>query len=139
FPPGGPTDIVARLLAEALQARWKQPVVVDYRPGGGTIVGTQHVAAAPPDGYTLGMAISALMVNPSLQPRLPYDTKKDLAGVSQLALAHYGLFAHPSAPFDTVPEFIAYARKHPGELNFATPGIGTGPHLAGELLERMAG
>lgn len=139
FSPGGPTDIVARLLAEKLQAMWKQPVVVEYKPGGGTIVGTQHIATAPPDGYTLGMAISAMMVNPSLQPSLPYDTKKDLTGVSQLALAHYGMFANPSAPFDSVPELIAYAKKNPGKLSFATPGIGTGTHLAGELLNHMAG
>ena len=139
FSPGGPTDIVARLLAETLQAAWKQPVVVEYKPGGGTIVGTQHIATSPADGYTLGMAISALMVNPSLQPSLPYDTKKDLTGVSQLALAHYGMFAHPSAPYDTVAELIAYAKKNPGQLSFATPGIGTGTHLAGELLNHMAG
>lgn len=139
FSPGGPTDIVARLLAEKLQAAWKQPVVMEYKPGGGTIVGTQYIATSPPDGYMLGMAITAYMVNPSLRPDLPYDTKKDLTGVSQLALAHFGLFAHPSAPFDTIPELIAYAKKNPGKLSFATPGIGTGTHLAGELLNHMAG
>lgn len=139
FSPGGPTDTVARLLAEKLQATWKQPVVMEYKPGGGTMVGTQFVATSPPDGHTLGMAITAYMVNPSLQPNLPYDTQKDLTGVSQLALAHFGLFAHPSAPFNTVPELIAYAKKNPGKLSFATPGIGTGTHLAGELLNHMAG
>lgn len=139
FSPGGPTDTVARLVAQKLEASWKQPVVMEYKPGGGTIVGTQYVANAAPDGYTLGMAITAYMVNPSLQPNLPYDTKKDLTGVSQLSLAHFGLFAHPSAPFNTVPELIAYAKKNPGKLSFATPGIGTGTHLAGELLNHMAG
>jgi tripartite-type tricarboxylate transporter receptor subunit TctC len=139
FAPGGPTDIVARLLAERMQALWKQPVVIDYKPGGGTMVGTQFVATAPPDGYTLGMAISAHMINPALQPKLPYDTTRDLAGVSQLALGHFGLFAHPSLPVSNVAELIAYAKKNPGKLSYATPGIGTGTHLAGEMLNAMAG
>ncbi len=77
FAPGGPTDTVARLLAEKLQAAWQQPVVVDYKPGAGTMLGTDFVAKAPPDGYTIGMAITAHMINPALQPRLPYDTLKD--------------------------------------------------------------
>src|SRR5258708_363712 len=94
FTAGGPTDTVARLLAAQLQALWKQPVVVDYRAGAGTVLGTSVVAKAPADGYTLGMAISALTINPSLQPNLPYDTKKDLVGVSLVAQAHFGLFAH---------------------------------------------
>jgi len=139
FAPGGPTDTIARMLAEKMQAAWQQPVVVDYKPGGGTITGTNTVAKAPADGYTLGMAISALMINPSMQPSLPYDTRKDLAAVSQVALTHFGLFAHPSLPVDTVPELIAYARKNPGKLSYATPGVGTGTHLAGELLAHMAG
>ncbi|MDX3904486.1 MAG: tripartite tricarboxylate transporter substrate binding protein [Pigmentiphaga sp.] len=139
FAPGGPTDTIARMLAEKMQAAWKQPVVVDYKPGGGTITGTSTVAKAPPDGYTLGMAISALMINPSLQPSLPYDTRKDLAAVSQVALTHFGLFAHPSLPVNSVPELIAYAKQNPGKLSYATPGVGTGTHLAGELLAHMAG
>ena len=92
FAPGGPTDTVARLLAERLQAQWKQTVVLDYKPGGGTMVGTQFVARAPGDGHTLGMAISALMINPALQPKLPYDTLKDLAPVALIGQAHFGLF-----------------------------------------------
>ena len=139
FAPGGPTDIVARLLAERLQALWHQTVVVDYKPGGGTIVGTEFVARAAPDGYTLGMAISALMINPGLHLTLPYDTTKDLAGVSQVALSHYGLFANPSFPPNTIAEVIAYAKKNPGKLDYASPGIGTGTHLAGEMLNHMAG
>lgn len=96
FTPGGPTDTVARLVAQHLQELWKQTVLVDYKPGAGTIVGTDFVARSAPDGYTLGMAISAHMINPSLQPSLPYDTSRDLVGVSQVALSHFGLFAHPS-------------------------------------------
>ncbi|MCA0244714.1 MAG: tripartite tricarboxylate transporter substrate binding protein [Proteobacteria bacterium] len=139
FAPGGPTDTVARLLAERMQSIWKQTVVIDYKPGAGTILGTQFVAQSPPDGYTLGMAISAHMINPALQPRLPYDTTRDLAGVSQLALGHFGLFAHPSLPVANITELIAYAKQHPGKLSYATPGVGTGTHLAGEMLNAMAG
>jgi len=139
FAPGGPTDTVARLVAERLHAIWDQPVVVDYRPGAGTVVGTDFVAHSPADGLTLGMAISAFMVNPSLQTRLPYDTKKDLVGVSQLCQAHYGLFAHASAPCSTVAELIAYAKQNPGKLSYASPGLGTGTHLAGAMLNQMAG
>ncbi|MGV3573160.1 MAG: Bug family tripartite tricarboxylate transporter substrate binding protein [Ramlibacter sp.] len=139
FTAGGPTDTVARLIATGLQAAWKQPVIVDYKPGAGTVLGTGIVAKSAPDGYTLGMAITGLTINPSLQPNLPYDTKKDLVGVSQVAQAHFGLFAHPSAPFNTMPELIAYAKKNPTALSFATPGAGTGTHLAGEMLAHMAG
>jgi tripartite-type tricarboxylate transporter receptor subunit TctC len=139
FTAGGPTDTVARMVATGLQALWKQPVLVDYRPGAGTVLGTSLVAKAPPDGYTLGMAITALTINPSVQPNLPYDTRKDIVGVSLVAQAHFGLFAHPSAPFNTVPELIAYGKKNPTALSYATPGAGTGTHLAGEMLGHMAG
>ena len=139
FTAGGPTDTMARLVAEKMQEKWKHPVIVDYKPGGGTILGTQFVARAPGDGYTLGMAISALMINPALQSSLPYDTRKDLTGVTQIALSHYGVFAHSSMPFDDAAGLVAYARANPGKLSFATPGVGTGTHLAGELLNRMAG
>lgn len=139
FAPGGPTDTVARMLAEKLQAQWQRPVIVDYKPGAGTVLGTDFVAKSAPDGYTLGMAITAHMINPSLQSKLPYDTLKDLAGVSQLSQAHFGLFAHPSLPVNNVPELIDYAKKNPGKLSYATPGIGTGTHLAGEMLNHMAG
>ncbi|GGX30928.1 hypothetical protein GCM10007242_42080 [Pigmentiphaga litoralis] len=139
FAPGGPTDIIARLMAEKMQAAWQQPVIVEYKPGGGTITGINIVAKSPPDGYTLGMAVSALMINPSLQPAIPYDTKKDIDAVSQVALTHFGLFAHPSLEINSIPELIAYAKKHPGKLSYATAGVGTGPHLAGEMLNDMAG
>jgi tripartite-type tricarboxylate transporter receptor subunit TctC len=85
------------------------------------------------------MAISALTINPSLQPSLPYDTEKDLAAVSQVAQTHFGLFANPSFEVDTVAQLIAYAKAHPGKLSYATPGVGTGPHLAGAMLNHMAG
>ncbi len=139
FPPGGPTDTVARIISTGLQTLWNQPVVVDYKPGAGTTLGTNLVAKSTADGHTLGMAITALTINPSLQPNLPYDTKKDLVGVSQVAQAHFGLFAHPSQPFNSMPELIAYAKKYPNALSYATPGTGTGTHLAGEMLANMAG
>lgn len=139
FAAGGPTDTVARLIAQQLQTTWKQPVVVDYKPGAGTTLGTNVVAKSPADGYTLGMAISALTINPSLVPNMPYDTLKDLVGVSQVAQAHFGLFAHPSLPVNTMPELIAYAKQNPDKLSYATPGAGTGTHLAGEMLSHMAG
>ena len=139
FPPGGPTDTVARIISAGLQTLWKQPVVIDYKPGAGTTLGTNIVAKSPADGYTLGMAITALTINPSLQANLPYDTKKDLVGVSQVAQAHFGLFAHPSQPFNNMQELIAYAKKNPNALSYATPGTGTGTHLAGEMLANMAG
>ena len=138
FAAGGPTDTVARLIAQQLQVSWKQPVVIDYRPGAGTTLGTNVVAKAPADGYTLGMAISAHTINPSLVPNMPYDTLKDLTGVSQVAQAHFGLFAHPSLPVNTMPELIAYAKLNPDKLSYATPGAGTGTHLAGEMLSHMA-
>lgn len=138
FAPGGPTDTVARLLAERLQVQWKQTVVLDYKPGGGTMVGTQAVARAPGDGHTLGMAISALMINPALQPKMPYDTLKDLAPVALIGQAHFGLFAHPSLEAKNMSELVAYAQRNPGKLSYATPGIGTGTHLAGELMQSLA-
>ena len=139
FAAGGPTDTIARLIALQLQTTWKQSVVVDYRPGGGTTLGTNIVAKSPPDGYTLGMAISAHTINPNLVPNLPYNTLRDIVGVSLVGQAHFGLFAASSLPVNTVPELIAYAKKFPEKLSYATPGAGTGPHLAGEMLNHMAG
>lgn len=139
FAPGGPTDTVARVMGEQLQRQWKQPVVIDYKPGAGTVVGTQMVVRAPADGYTLGMAISALMINPALRSDLPYDTVREVSAVSLVGQAHFGLFAHPSTPFSNVADLIAYARSRPDALSYATPGTGTGTHLAGEMLSHLAG
>jgi len=137
FSSGGPTDTLARLIADGLREKWGQPIVVDYKPGAGTLLGTQFVARAPRDGYTLGMATSALMINPALQSQMPFDTLRDISGVSQLAYTHYGIFAHPSVPFDDAAGLLEFARKNPGKLSYASPGVGTGTHLAGELLNRM--
>src|SRR5690606_2574487 len=102
-------------------------LVVDYKPGGGTIIGTQYVAGSEPDGYTLGMAISAHMINPSLQPSLPYDTKKDLVGVSQVALSHFGLFAHPSFPADTIAGLTSMHASIPARSAMPRPAPAPAP------------
>jgi len=139
FPPGGATDIIGRLLGQKLQELWGQPVVIEYKPGGGTVVGTDFIAKSPPDGYTMGIVITAHVINPSMRSDLPYNTTKDLAGVSMIAVSHIALVATPGLEANTVPELVALARKNPGKLTYATPGTGTAMHLAGELLKSLAG
>jgi tripartite-type tricarboxylate transporter receptor subunit TctC len=139
FPPGGPTDTVGRLLAQKLQDAWGQPVLLDYKPGAGTVIGADFVAKSPADGYTIGMVNSSLAVNPTLRKKLPYDTQKDLAGVTQLFNMQLAIVAKPDAPFNNVKELIAYAKKNPGRLNYGTPGAGSTTHLGAELLKREAG
>jgi tripartite-type tricarboxylate transporter receptor subunit TctC len=139
FPPGGPTDIVGRMVATKLQEAWGQPVIVENKPGAGTVIGTDAVAKSAPDGSTIGMVITAYFINPALRGSLPYDTLKDLANVTQLVAQHVVLVANARAPFDTLPELIAYAKKNPGKLGYASPGTGTSAHLAGELLKQEAG
>jgi len=139
FPPGGPTDIVGRLMAQKLGEVWNASVIVENRPGAGTSIGTDAVAKSAPDGQTIGMVITAYMINPSLQAKLPFDTLKDLANVTQLVTQHVVLVANPKEPFSTVAELVAYAKKNPGKLTYASPGSGTSAHLAGELLKNEAG
>ena len=139
FPPGGPTDIVGRLMAQKLGEVWNASVIVENKPGAGTAIGTDMVAKSAPDGQTIGMVITAYMINPSLQSKLPFDTLKDLANVTQLVTQHVVLVANPRVPFNTLPELIAYAKKNPGKLTYASPGSGTSAHLAGELLKNEAG
>ena len=139
FPPGGPTDTVGRILAKNLQDTWGQPVIIDYKPGAGTVIGADFVAKAAPDGQTIGMVNSSLAVNPTLRKHLPYDTLKDLSGVTQLFDMQLAIVARPDAPFNTVKELIAYAKAHPGKLNYGTPGAGSTTHLGAELLQREAG
>ncbi|QRR32322.1 tripartite tricarboxylate transporter substrate binding protein [Hydrogenophaga sp. YM1] len=139
FPPGGPTDTVGRLLGQKLQETWGQPVIIDYKPGAGTVIGADFVAKSVPDGQTIGMVNSSLAVNPTLRKKLPYDTQKDLAGVTQLFNMQLAIVAHPNAPFNNLRELIDYARKNPGKLNYGTPGAGSTTHLGAELLKREAG
>lgn len=137
FGAGGATDIVARLISVKLQELWGQNVVIDYKPGAGTVLGTDAVAKAAPDGYTLGMVITAHVINPSLRKSMPFDTLKDLSGVSLVAVSHIMLSAHPSLPASNMRELIALAKKE--KLSYATPGTGTSMHLAGELIKTLAG
>jgi tripartite-type tricarboxylate transporter receptor subunit TctC len=139
FPPGGATDIIGRLVAAKMQEVWGQPVVIENKPGAGTVVGTDYVAKSAPDGYTLGTVVTAYVINPSLRSDMPYDTLKDLAGVTQISVQHLVMAAHPSLPANSVAELIALAKKDPGKLSYATPGSGTAMHLSVELLKTTAG
>jgi len=139
FPPGGATDIVGRLVAGKMQEVWGQPVLVENRPGAGTVVGTDVVAKAAPDGYTLGMVVTAHVINPSLRHNLPYDTLHDLAAVTQVSVQQLVMAAHPSLPANNVAELIELAKRNPGKLSYATPGSGTAMHLAVELLKTSTG
>ena len=140
FAAGGPTDVVARILAERLSARWGgKPVIVENRPGAGTIVMTQAVAKAQPDGLTLGMATNSLLINPAIEMKLPYDTFRDLAGISMVATQPVALVATKDFPANTLAETVAYARKQTPPLNYTSPGPRGVGHLAGELLKQKAG
>src|SRR5256886_4760232 len=121
FPPGGATDIIGRLVSAKMQDVWGQPVVVENKPGAGTVVGTDYVAKSAPDGHTLGMVVTAYVINPSLRSDLPYDTLKDLTGVTQVSVQHLVMAANPAFPANSIPELIALAKKEPGKLAYATP------------------
>jgi len=140
FPPGGPTDIVARLVSQKMTEGLKQPVVVENRAGAGGVLGTEFVAKAPADGYTLLMGtIGGLAVSMSLLPDRGYDTLRDFAPITQAVNVTSILVTHPSVPVKSVPELLALARLHPGKLNYGSSGGGTVTHLAGELLKLMGG
>jgi tripartite-type tricarboxylate transporter receptor subunit TctC len=139
FPPGGATDIIGRLVAGKMQEVWGQPVLVENRPGAGTVVGTDLVAKSPADGHTLGVVVTAHVINPSLRQNMPYDTLKDLAAVSQVSVQHLVIAAHPSLEANNIAELIALAKKNPGKLGYATPGSGTAMHLSIEMLKTQAG
>jgi tripartite-type tricarboxylate transporter receptor subunit TctC len=136
---GGSTDAILRPLAQKLSELWGQPVVVENRPGGGSIIATQAVVQAPPDGHTLGLAINSLTINPSLRDDLPYDTLRDLAPITQIGSTTVALVAHASLGVQTLSEFVALARAKPRAISWASLGIGTGGHITGELLARRAG
>lgn len=136
---GGIHDTVGRLLAQKVAELWGHPVVIDNRPGAGGIIATEAGAKAPADGYTWLMNISAFTTNPHLYRNLPYDTERDFVPVTQLVSFPLILVAHPSLSVRSVKEFIALARARSGELNYASPGVGTSPHLAMELFRTMAG
>jgi tripartite-type tricarboxylate transporter receptor subunit TctC len=135
---GGPTDIVARIVAEQLSKIWGQQVVVENRGGAGTNIGNEMVARSDPDGYTVLFATSSLAVNQSLYRSLSYDPIADLAPVSLVSRFPLFMFVPISSPAKSVMELVAYAKAHPGKLTLASPGTGSAPHLAGELFRQMA-
>ena len=135
--PGGAIDILARLLERHLSDTWKQPVIVQYKPGAGTVMGTDFVAKSPPDGHTIGLVITGHMINPSLRKNMPFDTLKDLSGVSLLAISPIVITANPKLAANDVKELIALAKKD--KLSYASPGSGSSMHLGAELLKSTAG
>ena len=139
LPAGLAPDVGARLIAPPLAQRLGQSVVVENKPGAGGNIGAEYVVRAAPDGYTLLLVISGNAVNATLYPKLTFDFLRDIAPVAFIGVTPFVLAVHPSFPAKTIPEFIAYAKAHPGKINVATAGAGTAPHLAGELFKMMAG
>ena len=139
FAPGGGTDVVARTLAQEMAKELGASVIIENKPGAGTILGTQLVAASPADGYTLLMGTFANAVNPSLNPKLPYDAHKDFAAVGLLARSFNIVVVNPTSPHKSIADLIAAAKAAPGKLSYGTYGTGTSAHLAGELFKHMAG
>ena len=140
FGPGSTVDIMARALAQPLYEQTGQSVVVENKPGAGGTVGVDVIAKAPKDGYTIGIGTTGpLTINPALQSRMPFDTLTDLAPVSLIATGPNAVLVNPSVPAKNVKELLAYARANPGALNFASAGVGSTNHLAGELFKSVAG
>jgi tripartite-type tricarboxylate transporter receptor subunit TctC len=139
FPPGGSTDIVARLIGQKLTESWGQPVLVDNRPGAGGNVAAETAAKAAPDGHTLFQVNVANAIGASLYPKLNYDLVTSFAPVVQLATTPYVLLAHPSVPAKNTRDLVALARTRPGVLNYASAGAGSATHLSGELLKALSG
>jgi tripartite-type tricarboxylate transporter receptor subunit TctC len=138
YAPGGNADIVGRIVAEGLTSRLGQQVIVDNRPGGASIIGTELAVKAPPDGYTLLLVASTIAVNPSLT-KLPYDTLKDLVPISLVGQTPQVLVVTAAIPVGSVKEFIAYAKARPNALNYGSTGVGSTANMAGALLNLMAG
>jgi tripartite-type tricarboxylate transporter receptor subunit TctC len=140
FPPGGGQDLVGRALAPRLSEALGQQVLIDNRPGGGTVLGAEQAARSAPDGYTIFMGSNtSLTINPNLHAKLPYDPVRDFAPITRIAIAANMLVVHPSLPVRTVKEFVAFARVRPEQLNFGSPGSGTPAHLAGVMFNDVAG
>ena len=139
YPPGSVTDLLARIVAKKLSEKWRQPVIVENRGGGGSVIGTDIVAKAPPDGYSILMVAPDLAINESLRGKLPYDAEKSFAPVSLLVSAPMVLAVNSALAVKNVKELIAYAKAHPGQLSYASGGNGTVAHLGMELFKHMAG
>jgi tripartite-type tricarboxylate transporter receptor subunit TctC len=139
FGAGGPADVTARLLAQNLQDRLKQPFVVEDKPGAGAVIGTVEVARSAPDGYTLLMMSNTQTANESLLPQRNYELMRDFVAVAPVNTSDLVIVVHPSVPAKTLKEFIALAKSEPGKLNYASSGQGTPYHMAGELFKTMTG
>ena len=138
YAPGGTVDIVARVVAQQLNETWRQPVIVDNRPGAGTTIGTEIVAHAVPDGYTLLQTSGTIAANVTLYPKLSFDPVKNLAPVAMLVEAPYIFAVHPAVPAKSVQEFINLAKARPGQFTFGSVGTGSTAHLTMELLRSLA-
>lgn len=138
YPPGGASDITARVIGQKLSEAWSQPVLIENRPGASGIIGTDVVAKAPPDGYTLGLVASTHAANQSLFVKLPYDTLKDFAPVVMTASVQLALVTNQAFPTRSVRELIATAKARPGEITYASSGPGSAPHLFAEMFSQMA-
>lgn len=139
YPPGGPTDLMARAIAPKLAEAWGQQVIIDNRPGASGLIGAELTARAAPDGYTLLTVPVTYAVVPSMLAKMPFDVEKDLAPVALLAAAPFILVVHPTLPVKSVKDLIVLARSRPGQINYASASPGGMPHLAGELFNNMAG
>ena len=137
YAPGGSTDVLARMVAEGLRERLEQPVIVENKPGAGTLVATDAVARAAPDGYTLLLTSSAFTINPAINPRFRYDAKEMQPVFLMVKLPHV-LVVSAASPYKSVGDLVAAAKQKPGALNYASSGIGTSTHLEGEMLARLA-
>jgi len=139
FPPGGTTDILARLLAAELSQKWGQPVLVDNRAGASGTIFSEQLTRMPPDGYTLMLTATHHVINPGLYKTIKYNTRTDFTPIAEVAAVPNVLVVNPKFPANTVKELIAYAKANPGKVNFGSSGVGGANHLAGELFKSMAG
>ena len=139
FPAGGTSDILSRAVGQKLNEEWKQPVIVDNRPGASANIGADIVVKSPPDGYTLLCASTIHTINPSLYSKLSYDPVRDFTPITLIAATSQVLAVHPSVPVKTVKEFIAYAKKRPGQLHYSSAGNGSQPHLTAEMFKSRTG
>lgn len=139
FPPGGGTDVGARLIAQKLSAKWGQSVVVENKGGAAGMVGSDYVSKAKPDGYTLLVGnVGTLSINPSLYKKMPYDAEKAFTPISMIAELPFFLLVNPNFPAKSIKELIALAKAKPGKVSYASSGSGGGPHIAAEVFEKMA-